>query len=443
MAKIRRTYSSQQGAGARPRTGENTSRTVQRRSASAQPRAQVRRSAPVQPRAQVRRSQPRRKRGVLVRTVLLAASAALLLQFWRTGMLPDRVLALLGGALAAFWLLVSVAQLSRRGGAFMRFCGWVVSVALVAGCVFTQQGIATLNNVSMGSVTGKEAQQIAAKPFLFYISGVDSRGNLNDKSRSDVNILAAVDPVNKRVALVNTPRDYYVELAGHDGAMDKLTHAGLYGVDCSMQTLGGLYGVTVTNYLKVDFQGFIDIVNALGGVDVTVDEGFTTVGSPGYYDPVTFTAGVNHLDGASALAFARERHAFANGDIQRGENQMKVISAMLQKAKSPAVLMGYSKILSSVSDSFVTDMSEDQIKALVKMQLTDGADWQIDSFTVTGASGTSTECYSAKGSKLYIMRQDEASVGQAKQMLTSVLAGTAPAGAASAASAASGTAAAA
>ncbi len=364
-----------------------------------------------------------RHRGSLVCFVQLAVSALLLWQVWRTGMLPDAAVIILGVVLAFCWLLTLSAQKYCRRGAFMRFVGWVLSAAMVVGCIFTQQGLGALENVSVGGVSGAAAQQIRQEPFLLYISGVDTRGELNDKSRSDVNILAAVDPVNRRVALVNTPRDYYVPLAGHDGEMDKLTHAGLYGVDCSMQTLGDFYGVSVQYYLKMDFQGFIDIINALGGIDVSVDEGFTTVGSPGYYDPVTLTAGQNHLDGASALAFARERHAFQNGDIRRGENQMQVISAVLNKVKSPAVLMGYSQIMASVSDSFVTSLSEDQIRALVKMQLSEGGDWQITSFSVTGTSANSTQCYSAKGSKLYVMQPDEASVAQAKQMLAEVLAG--------------------
>ena len=165
------------------------------------------------------------------------------------------------------------------------------------------------------------------------------------------------------------------------------------------------------------------MVDALGGVDVYSDQAFTSVGSPGYYDPTTFAEGWNHLDGKSALAFARERHAFASGDIQRGINQMKVIDAMLNKIKSPALLMGFSKIMDAASDCFVTDFSQDQISALVRMQLSDFANWDIQSYTVTGSSGTSTQCYSAKGQKLYVMKPDEASVSKAKEMIATVLGG--------------------
>ena len=190
---------------------------------------------------------------------------------------------------------------------------------------------------------------------------MDTRGELTENARSDVNILAAVNPVTKRVALVNTPRDYYVDLAG-TSSKDKLTHAGLYGVETSMETLGNLYGVNVDQYIRINFAGFISIIDALGGVDVYSDQAFTSVGSPGYYDPTTFVEGWNHLDGKSALAFARERHAFASGDIQRGINQMKVIDAMLNKIKSPALLMGFSKIMDAASDCFVTSFSQISVR---------------------------------------------------------------------------------
>ena len=273
-----------------------------------------------------------------------------------------------------------------------------------------------------GILTGAEANKITKEPFVIYLSGVDTRGELTENARSDVNILAVVNPVTKRVALINTPRDYYVDLAGTD-SKDKLTHAGLYGVETSMATLGNLYGINVDHYIHINFSGFINIVDALGGVDVYSDQTFTSVGSPGYYDPTTFVEGWNHLDGKSALAFARERHAFASGDIQRGINQMKVIDAMLNKIKSPALLMGFSKIMDAASDCFVTDFSQEQISALVRMQLSDFAEWDIQSYTVTGSGSTSTKCYSAKGQKLYVMKPDDASVSKAREMIASVLGG--------------------
>ena len=170
-------------------------------------------------------------------------------------------------------------------------------------------------------------------------------------------------------------------------------------------------------------DSYIAIIDAVGGVDVYSDQAFTSVGSPGYYDPTTFAEGWNHLDGKSALAFARERHAFASGDIQRGINQMKVIDAMMNKIKSPTVLMSFSKLMDAVSDCFVTSLSQEQISALVRMQLASLSDWDIQSYTVTGTGGKSSQCYSAKGQSLYVMKPDENSVSQAKELIASVLGG--------------------
>ena len=345
-----------------------------------------------------------------------------LVQLWRTQMLPVLYLVIFAALLALLWLLVKRCQEYNVPGKVSRVFSVFLCAAMALGCIWAQQGLSALDSMTNGILTGAEANKITKEPFVIYLSGVDTRGELTENARSDVNILAVVNPVTKRVALINTPRDYYVDLAGTD-SKDKLTHAGLYGVETSMATLGNLYGVNVDHYIRINFAGFISIVDALGGVDVYSDQAFTSVGSPGYYDPTTFVEGWNHLDGKAALAFARERHAFASGDIQRGINQMKVIDAMLNKIKSPALLMGFSKIMDAASDCFVTDFSQEQISALVRMQLSDFADWDIQSYTVTGSSSTSTKCYSAKGQKLYVMKPDEAAVSKAKEMIASVLGG--------------------
>ncbi len=345
-----------------------------------------------------------------------------LVQLWRTQMLPVLYLVILAALLFLLWLLVKRCQEYNVPGKVSRVFSVFLCAAMALGCIWAQQGLSALDSMTNGILTGAEANKITKEPFVIYLSGVDTRGELTENARSDVNILSVVNPVTKRVALINTPRDYYVDLAGTD-SKDKLTHAGLYGVETSMATLGNLYGINVDHYIRINFAGFISIVDALGGVDVYSDQAFTSVGSPGYYDPTTFVEGWNHLDGKAALAFARERHAFASGDIQRGINQMKVIDAMLNKIKSPALLMGFSKIMDAASDCFVTDFSQEQISALVRMQLSDFADWDIQSYTVTGSSSTSTKCYSAKGQKLYVMKPDEAAVSKAKEMIASVLGG--------------------
>ena len=277
----------------------------------------------------------------------------------------------------------------------------------------------------------KPNASITSQPFVVYCSGIDARSSdINIQSLSDVNILAVIHPRTHQILLINTPRDYYVPLA-RNGQRDKLTHAGMYGIDESAAVLGNLYGVKADYYARVNFAGLKKIVDALGGVDVNSDYEFTTVGMEvpnengdgihmaGY----TFTKGINHLNGEQALCFARERHAFASGDIQRGINQMKVIDAMMNKIKSPTVLMSFSKLMDAVSDCFVTSLSQEQISALVRMQLASLSDWDIQSYTVTGTGGKSSQCYSAKGQSLYVMKPDENSANQAKELIASVLGG--------------------
>ena len=362
------------------------------------------------------------KRGTVLLIVQAILSIAAFLQLCRTQMLPALYLVIIAALLVLFWLLVKRCQEYKTPGTVSRVFSVFLCAMLAVGCVWAQQGLAALDNVTSGLISGAEANKITKEPFVLYLSGVDNRGELTEKARSDVNILAVVNPTTKRVALINTPRDYYVDLAGTD-SKDKLTHAGLYGVETSMATLGNLYGIQVDHYIRIDFSGFISIIDAVGGVDVYSDQAFTSVGSPGYYDPTTFAEGWNHLDGKSALAFARERHAFASGDIQRGINQMKVIDAMANKLKSPTVLMSFSKLMDAVSDCFVTSLSQEQISALVRMQLGDLASWDIESCSVTGSSGKSSQCYSAKGQSLYVMKPDESSVSKAKELIASVLGG--------------------
>ena len=362
------------------------------------------------------------KGGMVLLGLQAVLSLAALVQLWRTQMLPALYLIIIAALLVLLWLLVRKCLATRTGAVVARVLSVMLCAALAVGCVWAQQGLTTLNNVTSGLLTGAEANKITKEPFVVYLSGVDNRGELTENARSDVNILAVVNPVTKQAALINTPRDYYVDLAGTE-SKDKLTHAGLYGVETSMATLGNLYGVAVDHYIRINFAGFISIIDAIGGVDVYSDQAFTSVGSPGYYDPTTFAEGWNHLDGKSALAFARERHAFKTGDIQRGINQMKVIDAMANKLKSPTLLMSFSKLMDAAADCFVTSFSQEQISALVRMQLGDLASWDIQSYTVTGSGAKSTKCYSAKGQSLYVMKPDENSVNEAKALIAAVLGG--------------------
>lgn len=256
--------------------------------------------------------------------------------------------------------------------------------------------------------------EITQEPFTIYLSGNDSYGEVTtDNGRSDVNILMTVNPQTKMILLTTTPRDYYVELGGI-GAYDKLTHAGLYGIDCSKSTLENLYGVDIDYYVRVNFSGFSGIVDALGGVSVYSDYDFMS--TSGYY----FTQGYNDVDGDAALAFVRERYAFSDGDFQRGRNQMHMIEAIFEKMTSPSILVNYVPFLDSVSDCFVTDISSENISALVQMQLSDNADWTIVSNEVNGYAAYRSDCYSAYGQELSVVEPDYDSVAAAAEKIKAV-----------------------
>lgn len=260
--------------------------------------------------------------------------------------------------------------------------------------------------------------EITTEPFIVYISGSDTRSKILNISRSDVNILMVVNPVTKQVLLVNTPRDYYIPNPAGDGALDKLTHCGLYGVKCSMEALGGLYGVNVNYYGQVNFTGFEKLVDAVGGITIYSDQAFSA-GKGAVY----IQKGENFLNGYQALMFARERYHVSGGDNGRGKNQMKVITAIVNKLTSGTTIISkYSSILESMSGMFTTNISTEEIGSLVKMQLGDMAKWNIQSYAVTGRGG-SQKTYSMPGSNAYVMYPDEETVDHASALIEAVLAG--------------------
>ena len=241
--------------------------------------------------------------------------------------------------------------------------------------------------------------------FTMYLSGIDTRGGVLTKSRSDVNILATVNVDTRQVLLVSTPRDYYVPLPISNGQLDKLTHAGIYGVDVSMGTLEMLYGIDIDYYFRVNFSGFERIIDALGGITVNSEKSFTTHDGQFY-----FSKGENRIGGAAALGFARERQAFSDGDRQRGKNQMEVIRAVIDKAMSPAILTGYTELMESVAGNFETSMPYDLIAELVRDQLENGGSWNIVSTSVTGSDSSG---YTYSAGNAYVMVPDQATVDAA------------------------------
>ncbi len=257
--------------------------------------------------------------------------------------------------------------------------------------------------------------------FSVYISGSDSRdSNIMATGRSDVNIIATVNTETRQVLLLNTPRDFYVPLARNEGdehaLNDKLTHAGLYGVDESKDTLAQYYGIDIDYYFRVNFTGFEKIIDALGGIEVDSEHDFYSTISP---TPIHYTEGINKLGGYEALYYVRERYAFVNGDYQRGINQMQVIKAVAEKAMSPAVLPGFTSLMDAVSGCFKTSIPTDLITALVRDQLANGDDWNIVTYYVSG-TGSSEYTYSIPSQRAYVTIPDESTVEMAKDLMQQV-----------------------
>lgn len=245
---------------------------------------------------------------------------------------------------------------------------------------------------------------LTKEPFTVYISGIDVYGDVSQTSRSDVNIIAVVNPNTHQILLVTTPRDYYVEIPGvSEGQEDKLTHAGIYGIDASMATLGALYETDINYYVRLNFTSLIDIVDILGGVDVYSDMAFSTGWESGYEMDVQ--EGWNHFNGEQALAFSRERKNLPDGDNQRGIHQQAVITAMLKKVLSPTMLLKANSILNQVSQDVETNVSQAQLNSLIKYQLGSNAKWSIRSVAATGTASREY-CYSSGDTSLYVTIPD-------------------------------------
>ena len=260
----------------------------------------------------------------------------------------------------------------------------------------------------------KEKTSLTEEPYTILISGIDVNGPITTTSRSDVNILMTVNPQTHRILLTTTPRDYYVYIPGISGdERDKLTHAGIYGVQASMRTLENLYGTEVSDYIRINFDSLIRLVDALGGVDVYSEYEFQ---SGDYY----FYKRTNHLNGEEALAFSRNRYAFASGDEQRGKNQMLVLTAIINKLMSPALLKNPAGILDVVGSSMQTSISRNEITDAIAWQLDTGSDWSISRQSVTG-TGDSNQTFSMKGIDLYVMWPDEDSVSEAAEKIREMM----------------------
>ena len=268
---------------------------------------------------------------------------------------------------------------------------------------------------------------VSSEPFTVLISGNDNYGSLSGNNRSDVNMLVTVNPKTGVVLMTSIPRDYYVDTVCESedacllGQKDKLTHTGLYGIGTTEQTLENLMGVTINYNVLVNFSSLVNMVDALGGIDVYVEEGLAV---KQFYSNSTLEGveeGWNHLDGERALAFARERHAYSTGDNQRVVNQQIVLSAIIKKVCSPSILLNYGNLVDAVGGAFQTNMPASDIQKLMKFELSEMPDWTFESYSLVGEGGY--DFCAALGATAYVFYPYQETVDCARAKIEAVLDG--------------------
>jgi len=256
--------------------------------------------------------------------------------------------------------------------------------------------------------------EVTRDTFIVYLSGHDTTFAAT-RANSDVNILAVVNPTTKQILLINSPRDSYVEISvSPDGALDKLTHCGTYGVECSMDTLNELYDIDIKYYAQLNFNGFIRLIDALGGITVYSEKEFISTSMQ-----IPIQQGLNHLDGTGALEFVRERKQFPGGDRMRGRHQMEVIKGIIAQMSSGSMLRNYDAVLDSMGRYFKCSVPQEDISALVKMQLSDMSEWNVQMYAITGTGDNKTS-YSLPNLSTYVMIIDPATVDHAKTLIDMV-----------------------
>lgn len=267
---------------------------------------------------------------------------------------------------------------------------------------------------------------ITSKPFSILISGNDSFGDLDETSRSDVDMLVTINPVTSTILMTSIPRDSYVEEVCDDyacnyGAYDKLTHTGLYGVDTTKDTVENLLGIDINYVFRVNFTSMIDIVDALGGIDIDVAEGMAV---SKFYTNSTLEGvheGINHLDGKRALAYSRERKAYIDGDVQRARNQQQVLQAMFKKATSPEIITKYTSLLKALTNAFDTNMSTKEITSFIKYQIQAKPSWKFEQYVLKGDNDLQVS--PELGSEVSVIQLYPSSIRTAAEKIQAVLDG--------------------
>ena len=352
-------------------------------------------------------------RAVLIITVIFASYA--LFEAATSGLFPAKYILpgiigfVIWSLLAAF---LALRRFNRKGSRVAaRIVSAVMIITLVvasgAGLYVLKRGLSVLDGIA----TSDNAVTISTdQSFNIFISGIDTYGEIANTSRSDVNILATVNPKTHKILLTTVPRDSYVAIPlGGQNQKDKLTHAGNYGPEASMGAVANLLNTKVDAYVRINFTSFIQSIDTLGGITI---ENPTTFVS---YDNKTFAAGTLHLNGQDALSYSRERKGLSEGDVDRGKNQQRVIQGIVNKMTSIRSLDGFEAVLKLIGGSIDTNMSQETIRSLINRQLDNPSGWTTESYTLTGKGSTGTHTsFAMPNARLYMYILDESSVETAR-----------------------------
>ena len=351
--------------------------------------------------------------------VTLLASVATGFLVVDSGVVPSKYIIAATAGLAFVVGLVLFLMLRRfsRLSVAMRALAWLIALASIClmafGSYLLSSSLRTLGTITTDS---KSVEIQASKPFNLYISGIDTYGDLQVQSRSDVNILATIKPSSRQVLLTSIPRDSYVPIAlGGNDQKDKLTHAGNYGVESSMKTVAGLLDTEIDAYVRINFTSFIESIDKIGGITVNNPTNFRSYGQH-------FKAGAIALDGKDALVFARERKNLEGGDVERGKNQQRVIQAIIDKITSIRTLNGYNGLLAMIGESVETNLSEGSLRALINQQIESPVSWTTESITLQGRGQTGgLPSYAMPSAQLYMYVLDKTSIDQSTQRIQHML----------------------
>ncbi len=332
------------------------------------------------------------------------------------------------GMLIAFFVILGllsiiiIAHLRRENvSKAVRVLASMTAIVLIllfgVGTAYSMGTLSFLDNTSVKNEN--RVGSITREPFNVCITGIDVEGTIDEQGRSDVNMIVTVNPKTEQILMTSIPRDYQIYMPDKDNAMDKLTHTGFYSVETTIGAEEDLLDTKINYYVKVNFATVKKFIDAVGGIDVYSEYEFTPVKLQEW----TVQEGWNHMNGEQALAFARERKAFIDGDNQRIKNQQAVFEAVLKKAmSSKTMVLSYNKVLTNLGPYFQTSFSSGELRSLIKLQLAKDPDWKMYKNTIIGGNG-SLPTYSTGNAYAYVMTQDETSIENAKTLINAVLNG--------------------